>query len=470
MSTFDLLVKKIINIENNIFSPKYYNDNICFIDKVFLSSFLFKINNKNKFIFLQKVNDNFYYKDNANKINNCVFLFNKIQKIYHILNKLIIRYKYKKSKIIIDTDLHLNNINIHDKNVICILHNGLKYLFKINDILKIIYTSLTNSYLFFSQLLPIKNPYNNIPFGKSILYYIYYFFTNNITIYSIKNEYIDVFLKFKECNFNMTKFVNKYEHIIRDYSIKNYINNSTKQELRLEINHMLNLFNSNKEYNKQINIDKEFPNDELIKIMTPYLYLKMLSEYSLVNLIKSKSIIILNKKLIEFQRFNPKFGKKIFKIKYATINGQKKICETSYTFINDHKKFNIHDINCFMNNHLAYKEDNYFMIDDDNSDLFNGISDNNELINSTYIINNNNSNSSNHNNNITDSTVLNYNIIVNSIFYNNIDDNENENDNDNDNENDNDNDNENDNEYINHYNNEDNDNIYDETDDNDSVS
>jgi hypothetical protein len=361
MSTFDLVVKKITSIDNNnIFLPKYNNnDNIYFIDKFFLNDFLLELKDKSKFMFLQEITENFYYKNNLQK-NNLTFLFNKIQKIYHILNRLIIRYKYKKSKIIINTDLQLNFINENDKNIICIFHNNLKYLFNINDILKLIYTSLTNSHLFFSQPLCIKNPYNNIPFGKSILYYIYYFLTNNITISSIQNKYIDIFLKFKECNFNMTKFVNHYEYIIRDYSIKNYIKNSTKLQLRIEIEEMINQFNINKKNNKKIIIDKDFPNDKLIQIMRPYLYLKISGEYSLINLVEINSKAILNKKLIEFQNFNPKFGRKILKIKYKSQNGIKIFDSVFYKFIDNNKKFNVYDIKQFMNNHLSYKENNSF--------------------------------------------------------------------------------------------------------------
>ena len=67
MSTFDLVVKKITSIDNNnIFLPKYNNnDNIYFIDKFFLNDFLLELKDKSKFMFLQEITKNFYYKNNT---------------------------------------------------------------------------------------------------------------------------------------------------------------------------------------------------------------------------------------------------------------------------------------------------------------------------------------------------------------------------------------------------------------------
>jgi hypothetical protein len=121
---------------------------------------------------------------------------------------------------------------------------------------------------------------------------------------------------------------------------------------------MIKNFNITKKNNKKIIIDKDFPNNELIKIMTPYLYLKILGECSLVNLVKRNSQAILNKKLIQFQIFNPKFGRKIIKINYKFKNGKKIPCGLSRDFIRNSIQFNKYDINYFMNNHLSYKNNN----------------------------------------------------------------------------------------------------------------
>lgn len=360
MSTFNLIIIHIINLKNNDFLFNYDND------KLFLNTFLFMTTNK--FIHLNNITNNFYYKNYSERNNNIKHLFYKLQKIYHTLNNLIIRYKYKKAKIIVSTDLQLNSIKENDDNIISIYHNKLKYLFNIHDLLKLIYTSLTNSYLFFLEPLPIKNPYDNIPFGKSVLYYIYYFITNKMSMSFNKYEYIDIFLKFVDVNFNTSKYISKYEYILRECSIKNYINNSTKTQLRIEIENMIKFFNIYQNKNKKIFIHNNFPNDELIKIMKPYLHLKLLSDFSLVLHVRKRCKSILNKKLIEFQKFNPKFGRKIINFNYKLINGIKTPYRKSYHFIKEYNKKNICEIKSFMNNHLSFTQNNIDSQEDSQED------------------------------------------------------------------------------------------------------
>ena len=79
MTTFNLLVNKITNINTNIFSPEY--NNIYFVDNFFLNNFLLELKHKNKFMFFKELANNFYYKNNLLNQNNLMFLFNKIQKI-----------------------------------------------------------------------------------------------------------------------------------------------------------------------------------------------------------------------------------------------------------------------------------------------------------------------------------------------------------------------------------------------------
>ena len=178
--TYSLIVKNIIKTENNNFDVKYINDGVDLVIKINFKILLEKeINVKNKFEF-------FFYTINSFLIKKIDFInyFFKIQKTYNVLNRFVYNYKYNRAKIVVNTDMCLNELIPNSKNVICLFQNNSKFLFQINDIIKIIYASLTNSPFFFSEPLTIKNPYNNLPFNKSILYNIYFFIKFKTTYYS----------------------------------------------------------------------------------------------------------------------------------------------------------------------------------------------------------------------------------------------------------------------------------------------
>lgn len=419
MTTFHLITNKVINLENNIFSFNYKPDNINAIHKIFFYQLIDNLktayDNKrpaNKFYFFQKTISNFYFSKNVLHSKEYIYLFNKIQRVYHVLNRFSFLYKCKKSKLAVNTDLQLNTIQDGDKNVICIYHMNARYLFKIEELLKIIFTSLTNSYLFFSEPIPIKNPYNNLPFGKSVLYYIYFYLITKVNIGYIKCEHIELFLKFKSMNFDITEFLNNYEHILRDYSIKNYILNSTKEQLEKDILKMIQKYNSSIDnINRHISIDSEFPTTELIKIMKPYLYLYLTGVYSLVNKSKIESQILLRKKLNEFNRFNPKFGRRITYFTNKIINGKLVRVRDHYEFFTVHKKFLNYDNDLFMKNHLTYKNTLYDAEDSDDEESSIStvvIEQTNNVqyvyVEATYNENSNNADSNNYDVNTSDNT------------------------------------------------------------------
>jgi hypothetical protein len=66
MATFKLIINKIVNLDNNIFSYNYETDNIHGMNKIFfnlLNILELKIY-KNKFKFLKETTDNFYFSSN----------------------------------------------------------------------------------------------------------------------------------------------------------------------------------------------------------------------------------------------------------------------------------------------------------------------------------------------------------------------------------------------------------------------
>lgn len=332
MHTFHTISKKIIDIENGTLNNIHKINYFIFIQREYST--------KNKYIFLNETLNNIFSSEQIREV--ILENFNKIQKIYYGFSRLAHIYKYKKAKIIIDTDLIMNPIDVNSKYTFCLYQNNYKYLFNIHELIKIIHNSTANSINFFNNSIPIKNPYNNIIFNKSTLYNIYFFIKMNTLLHS------EIFYYFFKVNFNLNKFVKEYEHILRDFSIETYLNNSSKETLRDDITMMLDDFNYMFVKNDmQIIIHHEFPIDKLIEILKPYLKLYLLSHYSFIYIIREKSKKRLIQELNIFKKYNPLFGRKIMKIN----NNNSFTISFNMDHISFYKNENIKDMSNFMINH-----------------------------------------------------------------------------------------------------------------------
>jgi hypothetical protein len=385
--TFKHIIKKIIKTDNNFFSINHdSSDKVDKIIKLLFVTFIFKeINTKKKFEFFFENIQNTFLK---NVKHDFINYFCTIQKTYYGFNKLARIFKYKISKTVINFDIGLNEINENQKNVIGILHLNSKYLFSINDLINIINTSLTNNYEFFAEPLCIKNPYNNIPFSKSILYNIYFFILYK-TYYRP-----ELFINFFSCNFSLSLFGKKYEIVLREYSIKNYVYKSPLNILFKEVTKMIKKFNNyclKFNLNNKIIIDKEFPQDTLVKIMQPYLLVYFTSLYSMIPNKKYETNLVFKHIMLKFNKFNPVFGRKRYKILFKhNASFKKKIISKIIEFDDRHIVFNDKNnkTNDFLIDHLLYKESfntlNYYftnllIVNNDNQEYFqNHDTDNND--------------------------------------------------------------------------------------------
>ena len=340
MNTFFLIIKRYF---------KLLDDNFQNFDSLQKIIYFMLINKKEysmevKFKFFNvEINNIFLTEEQKEDFIN---IFCKIQKTYFALSRFAYIYKYNKAKVVVDTDLCLNPIDINNKNSICLFQEKNKYYFKINDLINIINNSLSNSPNFFSDPLITKNPYNNMPFNKSTLYNIYF---NIITNTKIIPELIH---KFFLSNFDIDKFEKEYEYLIREHSIHKFVKNSNDITLYNSVLIMIDCYNDRYDffYNNKKNkifIHPDFPKKKLVEIMRPYLLLYFLNNYSLISTTKINSKIMLYDKLKEFYNFNPCFGKKNIKIEtHFSKNGKKK-----------HK-----NIISFNDKHIDfYKEDNNFL-------------------------------------------------------------------------------------------------------------
>ena len=417
MTTFKYIIQKIMNMDNNIFSLDYNNaDPVNPIYKTFFSIiYTMDYSIKNKFKYYHEIQTNLFLKDNQKEVVENYFCM--IQKTYIGFQRLAYLYKYKKCKTVVDTDMGLNTIRQNDKNIISICQNDSIYLFNILDLIKIIDTSLTNSHMFFSEPLTIKNPYNNLCLNKSTLYNIYFYIKFNTHIYA------DLFFKFFQTNFNLHIFSTKYEYLLREYSIENYVNKSPTNILCKEITRMINNFNKNYINDKQkIIIEDDFPKDRLIKIMKPYLLLSFTSIYSLITIDRDRLKLQLKQKLLAFKRFNPLFGRKMIKMGYKYyINFERRKYMVGFQYNDKHIVFDETESN-FLSSHSNIPED-FYEEEEDEEDEVNGEEDEVDGEEDEVEVENNNNNTVN---------VIEYydaeeeeeemNVILNENIDNNIDD------------------------------------------------
>jgi hypothetical protein len=273
-----------------------------------------------------------------NRTNDTLDCFEKSQRIYHGFSKLARIFRYKRSTVKVERDLYLNPINKEHKNSLLIFQDGCKYWFTLSDLINIIVNSITNTCNFFSNPLECKNPYNNLVFSKAILYNIYFHVKqSNLKIPTLLNQYF-------ACDFELKLFETENEFLIREHSILRYINKSSNDVLLKEIDEMLKVFTR-----KRIKYHQDFPKDELIEIMRPYLYLQCICKYGIEGLeIRDSSYKLLYNKLMEFQKKSPNFGRKIFKrrqfdmsVPFADFKKKPKFVET---FNREHPKFTMSDI------------------------------------------------------------------------------------------------------------------------------
>jgi len=240
-------------------------------------------------------------------------LFYKAQRSYYALSRFARIYLVHKAKMPIEHDLYLNpidktyrkSIQLYDRS-----HKSL-YYFTSSDLVRIINTALTNSRNYFIEPLECKNPYTNTPFTKSMLYSIYFHIQKTYSIIPplLQALFMD--------NFDYELFAIHNEQMIRNMCVDSFLKNSSTEVLYNEVMNMFALV-------KHItNISDEFPKNILVDVMRPYLYLYCRYMYS--NQGTEQRYIyytILRRKIMEFDDYNPHFGRKIIT---RSTNGNRKI-------------------------------------------------------------------------------------------------------------------------------------------------
>jgi len=265
----------------------------------------------NKYNFLKRNIENvFFQQEDKDKFLD---YFCKIQKHYFAFARLLNAWKHKHAEVMVSDDLYLNPLDATGKNIFVIVQNRKKYIFSIANLINMTNSALSNTCHFFASPLILKNPYNNGIFNKSDLYNLYFAIKKSTFIMPALFHYY--FLT----NFNIARFREQHEGIIREISIDNYIKNTDYSLLYDKVFAML------KEHKPRLTIHPDFPKEDLVNIMRPYLRLYYVSMYSLDEYKKITAFSELHKKLHKFYRYNPKFGRKTLR----------RVCNSNFKLINN---------------------------------------------------------------------------------------------------------------------------------------
>lgn len=339
----DSSIQSIVKIIYYMYIDSYYyfkNNNFLLKNGVIIKNTLYSQDlDIFKFQLIDKVFKNPFYNDLTK--DNFLTAFCKIQRIYFAFVRFVKIVKYRRASVYNTTDILMNPLHRRHKTNIEIYQNKKIYLFTRPDIINLFNAALSHSPSFFSDPLPIKNPYNNMFFRKSDLYNMYFFVRSGLFIVS------DLIQTFFLGNFDLQKFQDDNEYIIRDYSIKSYIENTPTNVLYDEIKRMIFIAS----LSHKIRIHEEFPKDILVKIMKPYLLLYFQSLFSIDAYKREDCMNTLVLKLIRFNIFNPRFGRQIIKTqKYIKLIPQLNVSKIKF------KKFSYKKIVYFNKEYVPFLE------------------------------------------------------------------------------------------------------------------
>jgi len=253
---------------------------------------------KNRLRFYRSVVENPFVAQEAK--TKFIHWFTQMQRTYWSFSRLAQKWRWRKPRIQIYTDLYMNTLELSHPHTYPLMQMNNVYLFTLSNLTNIILTAITHADHFCHSPLPIKNPYNNLMFSKSDLYNIYF---------RIKRVYIKVpvFLqRFFECEFNVYQFKIECETKLREHAIREYVKSAEAIDLYGDIDMMIREVDKN----RYLRISPRFPLRLVVQAFRPMLPMYYLSLYSFDKTQRDYCAIRLDRELRRFIYENPKFGQK----------------------------------------------------------------------------------------------------------------------------------------------------------------
>lgn len=267
-----------------------------YMTKLVVANFVGRLNHR--LIFFKSVIDNvFLYQEVKDMF---VMWFFKMQRAYWGFLRLARKWKWRKPRIQIHSDLYMNEISLSHKHTYPLMQMGNIYLFTLSNLANLVKTSICNANHFCNEPLPIKNPYNNVAISKADLYNIYF---------RVRETYFKVpffFRRFFECDFNIYRFKMECEKELREHSIQEYVKTADYRDVFADIDAMIRKY----DVNRYIKISSGVDMKVVIDAFRPYLATYYLSLYSFDRMQQSYCEMQLSRDILRFVYTNCMFGQK----------------------------------------------------------------------------------------------------------------------------------------------------------------
>lgn len=242
-------------------------------------------------------------------------IFFNIRKTYDRLNSFV---KIVKNKITrkssVTTDLCLNNLDDYPEYLkIDIIQNDTKYTFCLSDMINLWNKALVKSITFSPTPEFPKNPYTNIPFNRAV-------FTNCYFKFKQTHYTIPILLELLwRSSLDIDKFELEAYTLLKEYSVKNYIEDSSDEVLLYDVINMFSSLGSFINYrtiHPNIYSKKAF----IVKNMKRYLTTFLMSQESCNKFKKKLFRRQTINGLISFFELNPTFGRRIVYANSPTVS------------------------------------------------------------------------------------------------------------------------------------------------------
>jgi hypothetical protein len=338
------------------------------------------------------------YKDlitDYNYNSDVVNIYNTVQKSYSIISNFVFNYLKKTRPVVNNLDLYMVPIDPSDKYTIKLYHKGKNYLFTLNTLVILIKGKLMSMDKGTLKCYRCKNPYNNLPFTRSCILHFYFKYINTY-------KYLeDILISYYKHEFNEKNFFLYNEQSLRHWYIKSLLYTTQDFERSLLREYVDIIFYTYCK-SKRIFVNIDFPLNDLLVIMRPYLYCFLITKYCLNSDLSLFADKYLMEAIPDFAEFNPYFGRKLINIKK---NNKNKIILKDISFNTRHPECSINKI---VSSNFIYKKTTEVTVSNLNSIL--GINTNNQ------------NNESSEESESTSSDEINNNIINNYNYNEEIDD------------------------------------------------